>query len=234
MHLHERTRSATATHAMAATATSHCMVFGGSDDAASIRPGMSMHEKSAASMWHALRTRSASASLSAGCINVCEVEFVAPTVREAYSIAVEQMIQNNIGIGEHAFEGVASCHLPERLQQRDEQHHHVRAIVLWEEPLQSRLACFEVFARHWKKRGVAKGSVYVKLIARQRFAEIWRRVELDGGYWQDMAASPSSLPLGADEGEQVVDAVGEGLCDDDACSMYMSSTEEDEWWDTAL
>lgn len=210
---------------MAATTalSSNCKVFcnsSSSNEGASsdlllllLLPGMSMYEKSAASMWHALR--SVDDLPPGGSTNVCEVEFVAPTVQDAYSIAVEQMIQNNIAIGEHAFEGVTSCQLPELPEEHEQQHHHVRAIILWEDAQKKRLACFEVFARHWKKQGMAKGSVYVKTISRQRFAEIWRRVNLDGGSWQDMAASPSSLPLWADEGEQVVDAVGKGLCDND-------------------
>ena len=57
----------------------------------------------------------------------------------------------------------------------------------------------------------------MRMVTPSTFARIWERVESDGGFWEDMAASPSCGSLGADEGEKVVDAVGKGLEDTGHC-----------------
>ena len=184
-----------------------CKVFGEEETASSpvLRPGMDEYEASAAAMWHALRC--APPLLDKTSEDVCQVDIVSYTVHGAYSIAVEHMIQNNLGVGEHAYEGIISCQLSAGCKLRN----HVRSIVLWQDASRQTMACFEIFSRYWQQRVMGKGMVRVKMVCPEKYEQIWQRVQSDGGFWEDMAASPPGLSFGADEGKNVVNAVGQGL-----------------------
>ena len=200
-------------HQQSQLKSAHCIVHNPSLPARASSPQRCDTGGGAAAirMWNAIRSSPAAHESDA---DICEVHILASSVEDAYSMAVEHIIQNNLEVGERAYEGIIQCNLHSAA--KNKKQHHVRALVMWGDAnIQHKQACMHIFARHGPRMMLAQCEIHVQMVTPRTFTRIWQRVHTDGGIWEDMAGPPSSdlALLGADEGEQVVDAVGEGLFD---------------------
>jgi hypothetical protein len=188
-------------------------------------------------LWHTIRKRQMNGMpTNVICENVCELRVTEHSIEEVQRVVEENLIMQHVMKEETVHRGVLSDNtfcsrvssattattlrrskrgrcmansgdgtiipIPER---------HLRVLYVWEDAV-----CFDLFVRMkhvpGDKTTVAMGVVSVMRICKERLLpRIWDRVEIESQWVRMETKIPSCFSFAGDEGEQVVDAVGQSL-----------------------
>jgi hypothetical protein len=190
-------------------------------------------------LWHTIRKHQMNGMpTNVICENVCELRITEQSIEEVQRVVEDSLIMQHVMKGETVHRGILSdntfcSRVPSsatgttsrRSKRRcladagDEtiipiSERHLRVLYVWED-----VVCFDLFVRMkmstqglGKKTAVAVGVVSVMRICRDRLLpRIWDRVKIESEWVRMKTKIPSGFSFVGDEGEQVVDAVGQSL-----------------------